>query len=92
MGKAGKIRAGSGKEVARMLADFVNNYAADTEGFVDGILLEHRTLQQSVMKLFIDLATEMAKRDSHDLRNEDAVKVAKAIVALGPDVLAMRFI
>lgn len=80
------MKAKSGKDMAEELARFANNYVADQTGFVQGLYSEHRTLQQSVMRLFIAWVREMANdfdRNSYDLRNEATVRLAKKIVELG---------
>ena len=68
-----------GKALGDELLLFVNSYgnvgAAD---FVQTICNAHRTLQQSTMRLFIETISALAN-NNYDLRNENTVKLAKAI-------------
>jgi len=49
-----------GKEVAFALSDFVNSMANSDEQakFVEAVLCEHRTLQQSMFRLFMECIKE----------------------------------
>lgn len=63
---------------------FVNAYGTDNEGFAKIIAASHRTLQQSVMRLFIKIIEEISKQPT-DLRNEQAVELAKRITEVAKD-------
>lgn len=67
----------------RILA-FVNAYGTDNEGFAKIIAASHRTLQQSVMRLFIKTIEEISKQQT-DPRNEQAVELAKKITEVAKD-------
>lgn len=71
------------KTANRILA-YVNAYGTDNEGFAKIIATSHRTLQQSVMRLFIRTIEEISKQ-STDLRNEQAVELAKKITEVAKD-------
>lgn len=57
----------------------VNSFGCDEKAFAQTICNGHKTLQQSVMRLFIATIREMAKVPT-DGRNEAAVKLAKEII------------
>lgn len=64
------------------LSEFVNNYGCDVKGFANAIMREHRTLQQSMFRLFIKTISEWAKLSElqYDLRNEYTVQSSKKIM------------
>ena len=67
--------------MANELLTFVNSYGFDRETFAKTICKGHRTLQQSVMRLFIEMIREMSK-NSYDDRNEASVELAKRIMEI----------
>lgn len=69
------------KEQAESLLEFVNAFGVDEKTFAVTICRGHKTLQQSVMRLFVAMAREMAEV-TPDARNEAAVQLAKEIVAI----------
>ena len=78
MGETNKSRA----EVEAMcILEFVNSYGHDTDTFATTIAHGHKTLQQSVMRLFIATIREMAKVTPDD-RNAETVELAKKIVEI----------
>lgn len=81
-----------GKELAKLFAEHVNS--AHPDKFVIEMLNEHRTLQQNFMKVVVLYVRELAKlnENQYDLRNEDSVKLAKAIVERCSDELYLRYI
>ena len=66
---------------AMLLLEFVNNYSCDYATFAKTIANGHRTLQQSVMRLFIATIRELAKAHSDD-RNAETVELAKKIIEI----------
>ena len=66
------------EQLAKDVLAFVNTFGFDSETFAKTICRDHKTLQQSVMRLFIATIREMAKVQP-DERNEAAVELAKAI-------------
>ena len=69
------------KEVFKTLSDFVNNYNSDKEGFIKEFKKEHRTLQQSLGRLFLECLEECAEEDyDYDLRNESLHEVSKKMI------------
>lgn len=83
----------TGEEVGKGLALLCNSYSREmtTKAFVKEITERtHRTLQQQIMKMFLEVIFAWAKQaDSgdYDGRNEATVKMAQRIrEALGDDV------
>jgi hypothetical protein len=84
-----------GKTAAESFSDFVNNYTADEEGFVNQLVnCTHRTLQQSAFKvMFMCIKAWSEKTEGqYDLRNEDTVKMSKKMVEAVKDEDYIRFI
>lgn len=72
------MRESRARIAASRLLDFVNVYGCDNETFAKTIANGHKTLQQSVMRLFIVTIREMAKVKPDD-RNAETVELAKEI-------------
>lgn len=68
-------------KLANDILDFVNGYGYDSQAFAETICRGHRTLQQSVMRLFIHTIRQLAKTPFDD-RNEATVALAKEIAAI----------
>lgn len=66
------------KEVAENLVEFVNAYGVDTDTFADEICRSHKTLQQSIMRLFMATIKKLLTV-SVDGRIENTVELAKKI-------------
>lgn len=84
-----------GKEIARELANYVNNMNHDYANFVETITREHPTLQQSSFGLMIKCIrawAEMYDKKQYDMRNEDTCKLCHDIVEQFGDDLYLRFI
>lgn len=71
-------------DAAHTVLFFVNDFCYDYKTFAHEICNNHPTLQQSVMRLFVELTREMAKKqpENVDERNEQAVELAKAILPI----------
>jgi hypothetical protein len=68
------------KEVVDALGNYVN-YRRSSKAFAEAFKREHRTLQQSAFKMFLELMEEMATENYHtDGRNEDSKKMAKTLL------------
>lgn len=67
--------------VAKSLIDLVNYSPFCGDDFVKIICNEHRTLQQSVMRLFIKVIKGLSEVNTDD-RNEDSVELAKEIAVI----------
>lgn len=70
-------------EAARAMSDFVNNMRLDEEAFVDAMIQEHRTLQQSFTGLcfaWIRRCAERYEAGLYDGRNEAACRTCAEIV------------
>ena len=88
------MNAKTGKEMADELASFVNNYGCDEEGFVENVMHQHRTLQQSLFKLFMLCVDEWSKKKEFEFdgRNEHTVMTSKKIMEVIPDSKYVPFI
>ena len=82
----------SGEELAGAVTDFVNGFNPDQKAFIDRMLSEHPTLQQSSMRLIFELIKAMAKQRYKDARNERAVEVCKHIVSQCGDEMYLPLI
>ena len=73
----------TGLELAQAFGDFVNTFNRDKgKEFIEGLSRQHRTLQQSSLRVMLELIEHMATYDYHtDGRNEASQKVAKKIIA-----------
>jgi hypothetical protein len=57
------------------------NYRKSSKAFADAFKREHRTLQQSAFRMFLELMEEMATENYHtDGRNEDSKKMAQTLL------------
>jgi len=74
-----------GKAIGAALTDALNtyNYEKDlVQGFIEGVVGSHRTLQQSTMRALYALIlkwAEMYEKGYYDPRNEKTVKFCKQI-------------
>lgn len=69
------------EELAETITDFVNNFGCDHEAFIKALFNDHRTLQQSTIRLFLQVIEAAAKEEYRtDLRNERAKKTCQEIV------------
>jgi hypothetical protein len=69
----------TGEEMARALEDYVN-HTRNHEEFIDYIVNNtHRTLNQSIILLFIKTMRAQGKTTRFDGRNEASVKACKAL-------------
>lgn len=68
------------KEVMNLLSNYVN-YRKSSSAFSKAFMREHRTLQQSMFKMFLELTEQIASDDYRtDGRNEDSKTVAKQLI------------
>jgi len=74
------MKRGDAKEMAELMADFVNVMDGDRERrFVEEMALQHRTLQQGFTRLMIEWIKHLAKVKHYDPRNEASVMLARKI-------------
>lgn len=66
---------------AMILLEYVNSYSCDYNAFAKTIANGHKTLQQSLMRLFIATIREMAEVRP-DERNAQTVELAKKITEI----------
>lgn len=71
------------KQVTKDISDMVNNMSfsqEEREQFAEEIMKDHRTLQQSTMRLFYTVIKAWAESDNYDARNEATILACKEIV------------
>lgn len=69
------------EEAVNGLTNFVNNYSHDPEQFITAFCRQHRTLQQSTFRLFLQLIEFMATEDyPTDGRNQGSHELAKRLL------------
>ena len=74
------------------ITSFMNGTSIDARKHAAKLMAkDHRTLQQNMMRFFMLFVEEMAQNTS-DLRNEDSVALAKAIMNLPDNVQILRHI
>lgn len=73
------------EKLAEDMLNFVNSFGYDSKTFARTICNGHKTLQQSVMRLFMVTINTMAENKSVDDRNEAAVELAKKIRDVAED-------
>lgn len=77
----------NGKELAREIGSSLNTLSFDTKGFCETMMNEHRTIQQSFMRLIRDYIEYVADQPEYmfDDRNEASREYAKRIQSMGAD-------
>lgn len=78
------IKRKTGEDLANDILSYVIAYDFDANSFAETIAHSHRILQQAVMRLFIKTIEEISKQPT-DLRNEQAVELAKKIMEVAKD-------
>jgi SpoVK/Ycf46/Vps4 family AAA+-type ATPase len=70
------------KNTVEKLSRFVNNMSCPSRIFVEEVMKEHRTLQQSMFSLFLKCMEAWSKlpENHYDLRNEYTVKMSRKIM------------
>ena len=79
-----KTKDEKAERLANDILDFVNAFGFDSKTFAITIANGHKTLQQSVMRLFIETIRTMAKVIPDD-RNAQTVELAKKISELADE-------
>jgi len=74
------VEASDAAKAANALTDYVNVLGRSYGAFVNAILRSHRTLQQNVMRVFIQLCKAWSEERSYDARNADTIALAKRII------------
>lgn len=81
-----------GEKFAEEFAKFCNDMRREPKTHaVDKMLRDHRTIQQNMMRFFMQFVEGMAN-NSHDGRNEASVELAKAIMEIDPRKRALPYI
>ena len=71
----------SGRELAGVISLSVNSFTFDSNGFVEVMIREHKTLQQSFMReVILPYIEALSLSKNYDDRNEASVALAKAIM------------
>lgn len=70
----------NGTEVYEVLSRFVNGGARDKDAFFDAFFKDHRTLQQSVVRLLLELLMLNSQNGWTDARNEAGAKVCDELI------------
>lgn len=76
----------AGQEMAEQLAQFVNTFnTVRMEACAQAMVHQHRTLQQSMTRMFLRFMELQAQEDDYDLRNQASIRLARKIVKLVED-------
>jgi hypothetical protein len=69
-----------GTEVAKQVSAMINGYGSNEQKqFIEEMSRDHRTLQQGFTRLCVAWFENLAERESHDLRNQGSVELAKEL-------------
>ena len=82
----------TGKELANNVSRFVNVFNPDTKEFIEAVMKDHPTLQQSTIRLCFELISAMANQNRVDDRNEKSVSTCKLIVNLCGNEMGLPYI
>lgn len=78
-----KVMKQSPEEVIEALADYANVFGSHSPEFIKAFENQHRTLQQSIIRLFLQTLEYVATEDYEtDLRNQASQKVAHQLIYL----------
>lgn len=82
------------KQNAEKVAEMLNVFGFDNDGFCDAMCRQHRTLQQNFTRLCIAWLATCASDDyRYDGRNEASHEVAKALInSQDADFLGLPFV
>lgn len=82
------------KQNAERVAEMLNVFGFDNDGFCDAMCRQHRTLQQNFTRLCIAWLATCASDDyRYDGRNEASHEVAKALInSQDADFLGLPFV
>jgi len=69
------------EELAETITDFVNSYSHDKKAFIEALFRQHRTLQQSTIRLFLEVIEAAAEPEYRtDGRNENTKQICQEVV------------
>ena len=81
------------EEIGKQFMRYVNSMNRTDSGFVDTVVWDHPTLQQSAMGVFIKCIKEWSEKEMGiDARNEHTVKLCKRIMEVIRDEMYLPFI
>lgn len=79
-----KLRESREYEAAERLSSAVNSMSWDPKKFAQAISMQHRTLQQEIMRTFVALLHVMASEDyRYDDRNRGSHEAARKMIESG---------
>ena len=71
----------NGKDLAEIISFSLNSFGFNSKAFVETMLREHKTLQQSFMReIIMPYLKALSETTNYDDRNEASVNLAKAIM------------
>lgn len=79
-------------EALSTLISFVNKFGCPDKLFAQLLMREHRTLQQSTMRLFMTCIDEWSRQEDYDLRNEATITLSRKIMETFKDKNYLPFI
>lgn len=68
------------QELAKEVANGINNMCFSDEEFCKEMHKQHRTLQQNFMRLIVEYIRTTAEQEFYDDRNEASVEAAKKLL------------
>ena len=72
------------RAVVQSFSDWVNGMGHNNQAFVQAVMQEHRTLQQSMFEVMLACIDAWAKTEHYDARNEFTVIKCREIIQLFP--------
>ena len=72
------------RAVVQSFSDWVNGMGHNNQAFVQAVMQEHRTLQQSMFEVMLACIDAWAKTEHYDARNEYTILKCREIIALFP--------
>ena len=68
------------QQIIKELFRFVNKFDVPMEEFAQQVIYQHRTLQQNLMRLMIEVIDKWSQQENYDLSNEKTIKLSKKIM------------
>ena len=72
------------RAVVQSFSNWVNGMGHNNQAFVQAVMQEHRTLQQSMFEVMLACIDAWAKTEHYDARNEFTVIKCREIIQLFP--------
>jgi hypothetical protein len=80
------------RAAVQALSDWVNGMGHNNQAFVEAVMQEHRTLQQSMFEVMLACMDAWAKTKHFDARNEFTITKCREIIQLFPGGPRVPFI